>query len=269
MENNSQKLEDNFSKMIIKTIAGTLGLAVVLLVFALFAAVTFSPRSVIDFFNGIGEEHGAYAVYQKIYNKSKSSEDLYNVLNHAILIQKNSDIEKYSTLMLKSSDDFFAKTDEATIKMFGKKDSVYMSSYKSYVRVYLIRSTYNNLKKDEAKELAVSFFNEGDVSPMLCYLECVNNDERLIDVSRNKILKSLYEDGIYDKANDYLLSETFNVASVDNDFDAAVILNDRIKLNEIKYYIIKDTNENEAKSLQTEINNLVLALTALTSSMEN
>ena len=258
----------NIKHIIIKTIAGTFGLAVVCLIILMYAVITFSPRSTIDFFDGIGERNVSYAIYQKIYEKSENNEDLYNVLNRAINNEQYKDVEKYCLSMLDADDEFFVAVDNATLIAVGKKNAVYMSSYKSYVKANLIRADYKLNKVNRAKELAVLYLNNGDANAMLEYIYEVKNDKKLDENQKNSLINILKDEGVIQVANALLSSEALDVSKVKDDFEVAVILNTRIKLNEIQYYIIKTFDEDSANQIQLEIKNMVSSLTALVSTME-
>lgn len=267
MKNNNEhyakKPETGVKTAIISSL-WTLGIAVAALCFFVAISVVVFPKTAVKCFDYLGAEDASYVVYQRRYERTKTNESLYNVLQVATTRKDYLRVEKYSKAMLEGMNfpEFADEVDKQTKAALGDKYNCYADSYESYVKRNLTIALYNINKKSEAKLMALDSLYS-DAGELSVYIYCVNNDTSISDFDRTTEILRFYSR--YDVWNrlEEMLAEV-EPESFSDKYDKKVAMCQRIRIYEIQYYIYSAkgmTDEaNAAQSQITALQNQILAL---------
>ena len=91
-------------KLVIKTAFITLASILVALAITFGAFVTFAPRSLADFFDGVGNYSASVFFYEKQYIKTESFEDLVELVNQIDDANDGERAEKYLGVLINHQD---------------------------------------------------------------------------------------------------------------------------------------------------------------------
>ena len=150
------------------------------------------PNTILQAFNYVGAKSASYLVYKRVYERHKTNENLYNVIQLAIERKNYEDMEQYIEIMVQGDkfSNFAKKVDEKTKVALGELYSVYANSYESYLRGNWVLALYKNNNKLSAKMLAIDSV-EGTVTELYVYVNCIKNDQNLTELQKEAELKTL------------------------------------------------------------------------------
>lgn len=252
--------EKSLSKIIFKTMLKTLALSLFALGFIVISISVVAPSIVAPTYDALGLDNATYLIYKRMYFREPTKENLYNVIQLAIEEEEYEDQALFIKLMLEDEEfgEFAEVVDEKTKEVLGKKYSVYADSYESYLRRHIVVSLYKTGKEMEAKMMAIDSVYD-TVDELYVYVSLVVNDVNLIEIQKESELKTLYTRyGIIDLAGkedplQMKIKEIDEKLSLsDSNYDSVIYLDQKIKLEEIRYYLAKyaknTTMEEEAKA---------------------
>ena len=121
-------------KLIVCTAIKTLLCVFVVVGFAFVSMSVVMPKSMSKFCNAVGLTETSYLINKRVYERSSSNEDLYNVIQLAINKDEYVDVEHYIKIMVSGDhfSDFASRIDEKTKQIMGEKYSVCLNSYEDY-----------------------------------------------------------------------------------------------------------------------------------------
>ena len=247
----SQKIRQTIIHTVLTTLCAVLGVVAMFLISISVLAPTFAVRV----YNSLGAENASYIVYQRVYERNQSDENLYNVLQASINMKDYVNIEKYAQLMLEDStfSTFSKKVDEATKSKLDKKYSIYADSYESYVRKYLVIALYHNGKTDEARMRAIDSVYDRDGGEMYEYVRMLREDENMLQSVRVRELRLLHDRYDVWKKLEEKQVELELGAYTDNE-KKIVVLEQKIKIAEMQYYLSEASgNEEELGSAEKNL----------------
>ena len=237
------------TRTIIHTMLTTLGIVLGAGAMFLISIAVVAPSMAVRVYDSLGAKDVSYIVYQRVYEREKTDENLYNVLQASINMKDYENIEKYAVAMLEDStfQTFSKKIDEATKKKLDKKYSVYADSYESYVRKWLVIALYENGKTDEAKMKAINSVYDSDGGEMYEYVRMLKEDKDILESERVRELRLLRDRYDVWKKLEEKQVELELGAYTDNE-KKLVVLEQKIKIAEVQYCLSEATgNEEEAQ----------------------
>ena len=177
---------------VVKTILFTMFCFLCSFCFVVICATPIAPNIVLRAFDYVGAKNATYLVYKRVYERHKTNENLYNVIQLAIERKDYEDMEQYIETMVQGDkfSNFANKVDEKTKVALGDMYSVYANSYESYLRGNWVLALYKNNNKLSAKMLAIDSV-EGTVTELYVYVKCIENDENLTNIQKETELKTL------------------------------------------------------------------------------
>lgn len=160
--------------------------------FVVICLTPIAPNVVLRAFDYVGAKSATYLVYKRVYERHKTNENLYNVIQLAIERKNYEDMEKYIEIMVQGDkfSNFANKVDEKTKIALGDMYSVYANSYESYLRGNWVLALYKIDNKLSAKMLAIDSV-EGTVTELYVYVKCIESDENLANIQKETELKTL------------------------------------------------------------------------------
>ena len=239
----------DIKKTIIHTVLVTLSALIGAVAMFLISISVVAPFFAVKVYDTFGAKKISYIVYQRVYEREKTDENLYNVLQASINMKDYENIEKYAQEMLEDStfQTFSKKIDEATKKKLDKKYSVYADSYESYVRKWLVIALYENGKTDEAKMKAINSVYDSDGGEMYEYVRMLKEDKDILESERVRELRLLRDRYDVWKKLEEKQVELELGAYTDNE-KKLVVLEQKIKIAEVQYCLSEATgNEEEAQ----------------------
>ena len=257
VEKNSKSVVDSkaITKTIVKTSLLTMGILAGVVAMFLISISVVAPSLAVKVYDSLGANGASYIVYQRVYEREKTDENLYNVLQASISRRDYKNIEKYAVEMLEDStfQTFSKKVDEATKKRLDKKYSIYADSYESYVRKWLVISLYENGKIDEARMKAIDSVYDSDGGEMYEYVRLLKEDQEILESVRTRELRLLRDRYDVWKKLEEKQVELELGAYTDNE-QKLIVLEQKIKIAEVQYYLSEATgNETETEQAKNNI----------------
>lgn len=238
------KTNDNslkVGKTIISTVFKTLGILLFVFGFFVVSLSVFFPKTMIKSFDAVGLNKAGYLVQKRLYERNKSNENLYNLIQYAIEMENYEDQVKYIEILISSDDysKFCEMVDVSTRKTLGEKYSVYADSYDTYLRRHLVISLYNTDRELEAKMMAIdSVYSSLD--ELYVYISLVVTDEKLTDFQKESELTTLYSRYSIVSALETKLLELDELLSLSNSaYNSIIVLEQKVKLAEIQQILGK------------------------------
>ena len=244
--------------MVTKTAFFTIFVIITSMAFLIISLTPTCPSFVLKAFEYIGADNAYYTVYKRIYNRNRTDENLYNVIQLSINRKEYEDMEYYINIMLSSNSfsKFARKVDDATKVALGEKYSIYANSYESYLRGNLVLAMYKRGETLSAKMLAIDSV-EGAVRELYVYVDCIKQDTSLTAKQKETelyTLQSRYK--LVDMLKDKLatLDDEYSMATTDG--GKLVALNQKLLIGEIILSIGEySLNEEELNFYNEEVNN--------------
>ena len=244
--------------MVTKTAFFTIFVIITSMAFLIISLTPTCPSFVLKAFEYIGADNAYYTVYKRIYNRNRTDENLYNVIQLSINRKEYEDMEYYINIMLSSNSfsKFARKVDDATKVALGEKYSIYANSYESYLRGNLVLAMYKRGGTLSAKMLAIDSV-EGAVRELYVYVDCIKQDTSLTAKQKETelyTLQSRYK--LVDMLKDKLatLDDEYSMATTDG--GKLVALNQKLLIGEIILSIGEySLNEEELNFYNEEVNN--------------
>ena len=248
---NSTNDELNLGKTVFDTIKRTILLILFASGFLFVTTAVLAPQVVTPFLTSIGCDSANYLLYKRMYVRDNSNQNLYNVIQLAIENEYYKEQTELIDEMINREDfSVFAKTiDEKTKSMLGKRFSIYADSYESYLRRHLVSALYNTGKEIEAKMMAIdSVYGKAD--ELYVYVKLVVDDEKLEETQKEAELTTLYTRYDLMRSLDIKMLELDESLSLsESDYDSIIILEQKVKLAEVKYLIGKYTKDKDLENL--------------------
>lgn len=248
------KKEINLNKTILSTIGKTLLFIWFACGFSFVITAVLAPQIVTPALTSLGCDSANYLLYKRMYVREDSNQNLYNVIQLAI---ENEYYEEQSELiseMIKREDfsDFAKKIDENTKLVLGKRFSIYADSYESYLRRHLVSALYNTGKEIEAKMMAIdSVYGEAD--ELYVYVKLVVEDKKLDETQKELELTTLYTRYDLMRSLDIKMLELEESLSLSESmYDSVIIIEQKIKLAEVKLLIGKYTKDKELENAASQ-----------------
>ena len=263
------KNELNLTKSIFQPLVKTLLYLFFAMGFVILSLCVIAPRLLTPVLTTLGCDNANYLLYKRIYKREQTNQNLYNIIQLAIENEKYEDQVEFINVMLNGDDfdSFCESVDKKTKEALGYRYSVYVDSYESYLRRHLVEALYKSGESLEAKMLAIdSAFNKGKVDDLYIYVKMIVDDEELLDMQKEAEFITLYKRyGLLDALSVKLGELEIEQSVAENNYSKVVVLEQKIKLAEIEYYIgkynneasMKDLAENNIKNWTEEIKNLL------------
>ncbi len=177
---------------VIKTMLFTIFCFLCSFCFVVICLTPIAPNVVLRAFDYVGAKNATYLVYKRVYERHKTNENLYNVIQLAIERKEYEDMEQYIEIMVQGDkfSNFANKVDEKNKLALGEMYSIYANSYESYLRGNWVLALYKNDNKLSAKMLAIDSV-EGTVTELYVYVKCIEGDENLTNIQKETELKTL------------------------------------------------------------------------------
>lgn len=267
LKSNDKKQDVKLTKTILSTIGGTIMVLLFVVGFLFITTSVIAPNAVTPLLTSIGSNNANYLLYKRMYEREKTNQNLYNVIQLAIENEKYDDQAIFIAEMINGDDfeDFSKKVDEQTKEALGKRYSVYADSYESYLRRHIVVALYKTGNELEAKMMAIdSVYGKAD--ELYTYVMLVSQDENLIESQKEAEFNTFYQRyGLVDALKLKIEELDVNLNSTETSYDKVVLIEQKIKLAEVQHYIGKYTKkvelENDAKQniekWQLEIKNLL------------
>ena len=224
-------------KLIVCTMLKTLLCVFVVIGFAFVSMSVVMPKTMSKFCDAVGLTETSYLINKRVYERSSSNENLYNVIQLAINKDEYEDVEHYIKIMVNGDHfaDFASSIDEKTKQIMGEKYSVCLNSYEDYLMMHLTEALYKNGKLVEARMYALdsslSNFNE-----MYSFVMCIDSDEELTNKQKKNQLLLIDQYNVLAKLDSLITQYEADEKAEDiNVYGKMSLIEQQIRLYEIKY----------------------------------
>lgn len=182
-EEKKEAKEPKLAIAMLSTFAKTLLVLICSVFYVVSAVVGLSPKSGIKIFEFMKAEKAALSCYERIYQKSGTLADLYNVVQKSISIKNYEKTSKYiKELQGKTSyNEFCIEVNDAILQVTEKKYLAYVGDLDSYLVSQNIMALYLDGKKDDALTLALSDLENNNIYSfgLSAYFACLAEDSSL------------------------------------------------------------------------------------------
>jgi len=188
-EEKKEEKEPKLALAMVTTFAKTLIILICSIFYIVATVVGLSPKSGIKVFEFIGSEKAALSCYERVYQKSGTLADLYNVVQKSISIKNHNKTSKYiKELQSKNSyNEFCIEVNDAVLQVTEKKYLAYVGDLDGYLVSQNIIAKYLSGNKDEALILAISDLENDNIYSfgLSAYFSCLENDDSLTEEQKN------------------------------------------------------------------------------------
>ena len=250
-------------------------------VFAFFflcsVCVAIAPKTALSIYETVGAKFAMSVCYEQIYKKEPNNENLYNLINHSIIVNDKDRIISYAEQIIHSPNytDFMDEINSITRNGVPKDKLVYVYDVDSYITSAFVRALYNDGQKDYAKQqFYVRDMNRLNSNPYtvstLTYVNCVFEDETMTEKEKYDHMHSYWYDEVLIEGVPISVCMENRLAyidSLDEETEEGVIYNTyvQIKVNTCFYKVYTMLNNQEKKdyyeeritTLQQEYNDLI------------
>ena len=184
-QNNNEKPNVDVSGTILVTFLKTLLVIVVSAFYILTICVGLFPESAVKVFEALNANRPALICYERVYNKTQTLADLYNLVQKSISAKDYKRTSKYiSELRGKNGyNEFCFNLNAAVLEVTEDKYIAFVGDLDGYLVSQNILALYQSGKKIEAKDMAYTdLYNENIYSfGFSAYIECVLSDDSLTE----------------------------------------------------------------------------------------
>ena len=253
-QTNSQEQTINFTKVVATTIVQTVSILVAVLGYVVIALSVIAPKVITPIFKTLKMDRANYLVYKRMYERDPNKENLYNVIQLSIENENYKDQVVYISNLLEDEEfsDFCKSVDGATREALGERFSIYADSYEGYLRHHLVVALYNIDRVPEAKMMAIDSVRH-NFYELYAYIQMVINDENLTDIQRESEMTSLCKYyALVSEINTKSTELDVSISLVTNVYEEIVLLQQKLKLTEIEFYLGKYGNDEELEQKSKE-----------------
>lgn len=244
--------QNNIYFTIIKSFLITV-LVVFVAIFNFFAiGICLFPKKTAQMCENLNFKGGVALCYEKIYDKSGKTSDLYNLTVANINAHRNKDVIKNINCLQNKENynDFCDKVDSAAKNKTSVSYIAYVGNVDSYLESQKIIALLNVNKKSEAKKEAISDLSRGNKYSFA--LEIYVSE--MINAKHQSDLQNLFEEKVDNKTILYLIDD--QIATLDyaglNKIDQILSVYTLLKIQKTKYNIYNISN-NQTKMQEAEV----------------
>ena len=259
-----QEVKVNMTKTVISTFLTTLLVVISVITYFLAVCIAIYPQTAVKVYEVIGAKDAIVVCYEKMYHKSNSLSDLYNLVQRTIEADDYDKTNKYIVDLQGKSEyqEFCKKVNDSTMQVSEKKYFAYIGDLDSYLISQNILALYEDGKKDEAKTLALNDLKNANIYSfgLSTYADCLASDTSLTINQRSEKLKNLINAQFESKGVLNYIEE--RLALVDNFQNVPTAENilkvyTALKINNVKLnFYTQNGEESNADSVRLEIEEL-------------
>jgi len=266
-----QNQEESQFKMglsIFVTCLKTLVLLVGAIYFVFATTVSLSPKSAIKIYEFLGAEKATLSCYERIYYKTETLADLYNLVQKSIQTKDYERTSKYIEKLQNKNEyvGFCIEVNNATKQVTNKEYIAYVGDLDGYLISQNILALYNVGKTEESESVAIADLqNDNKFSLGLAtYIDCALADSNKTLTEKNEWLVEIANSTVVEMGNKTILEQLQSrrmMADIsnasENDADKIMHVYTCLKIESLKLKIyVASNDESLASETRSQISTL-------------
>lgn len=259
-----KKEKVNYTLTILSTFAKTLIVIIGSIFYLVSVSMSINTSFAIKIYEFFDAKDAVVVCYERVYNKSNSLNDLYNLVQKSIQAGDSKKTNKYIEILQSNSKylEFCHRVNHSVKQVTEKKYYAYVGDLDSYLISQNIIALYENGKKEKALNLALTDLTNNNIysTGIATYIDLLMNDTSLEFETREQNLNALLNEKISNKTimeHIEIRIEVVDYSEASDVHDCILRVYTALKLNNLKFNIYSYTNaEAEADSVRLEIERL-------------
>ena len=195
-----KKEKVNYTLTILSTFAKTLIVIIGSIFYLVSVSMSINPSFAIKIYEFFDAKDAVVVCYERVYNKSNSLNDLYNLVQKSIQAGDSKKTNKYIEILQSNSKylEFCHRVNHSVKQVTEKKYYAYVGDLDSYLISQNIIALYENGKKEKALNLALTDLTNNNIysTGIATYIDLLMNDTSLEFETREQNLNALLNEKI-------------------------------------------------------------------------